>query len=80
MQTCFNYYKDTLIENSLTTRVAVLITLINILVKTVISNMIESLSFNTRSKETRFAIIAVFLCQFFSTIAILVVTDTSLFK
>lgn len=65
---------------SLTTRLALLLIVINMLMNSVISAMIESLRFNTRSKQTNFAIIAVFLVQFFNTIAIMVVTDTSLFK
>ena len=58
---------------------ALLLQLINFLMKTVISSMIGSF-FNTRSKQTSFAIIAVFIVQFCNTVLILVVTDTSLFK
>lgn len=78
--TCLYYFKDTQMEISLTTQVALIVTLINVLMRMAIMGLVKSLQFNTRSKEISFTIIAVYLSNLLNIIVILVVTDTSMFR
>jgi hypothetical protein len=57
-----------------------MVTVINLFMRMTIMSLVSFLQFNTRSKETSFSIVAIFLSQLLNIIVILVVTDTTIFK
>jgi hypothetical protein len=65
---------------NLTTRVALMVTVINSLTRIYIVRFVSYLSLSTRSKEIKFAIMAMFLSNLFNVVLMLVVTDTTMFK
>jgi hypothetical protein len=80
VQTCSHFFKDRLINISMTSRVALLIFVINFALRLTIVQIMGYLSLNTRSEETELAMRVIFFAQLVNTILILIVTDTAIFK
>ena len=80
VQTCSLFFKDTLIDISMSSRVALLIFVINLGLRFTIVRIMGYLSINTRSEETELAMRVIFFAQLVNTLLILIVTDTAIFK